>query len=179
MPQPQRGAPLPYRLLAGVVACPSGWLVAGAKLQGVTTAPETPFVVRTFLEVLDARPAYNVLAVAAPIGLPDEPTPGGRTCDREARRLVGRRRGGAIASPPSRAELALLRNGGGEVHVSAVTRRMATHFGEVDDALSPYWQRSVFEVHPELSFLQLNGDEPMQFPKHSAEGIDERRTLLE
>src|SRR5579883_168520 len=98
MARPQRGAPLPYRLLAGVVPCPTGWLVAGAKLQGTTTAPEEPFVLRTFLEVLDYKPAYDVLALTVPIGLPDVPTPGGRQCDREARKLVGRRRGGAITS---------------------------------------------------------------------------------
>lgn len=179
MAQPQRGARLPYRLLAGVVPCPAGWLIAGAKLQGITTAPEEPFVVRTFLEVLDYKPAYNVLAVTAPIGLPDEPTPGGRACDREARKLVGRRRGGAITSAPSRAELASLASGTRGVHLSAVARAMAARFREVDEALSPYWQRTVFEVHPELSFMQLNEDVPMRFPKHSKDGVEERRTLLE
>jgi len=33
-------------------------------------------------------------------------------------------------------------------------------------------------VHAELSFFQLNNDCPLQFPKHTDEGHDERRKLL-
>jgi len=36
----KRGAPLPYKLLAGVEPCPDGWLVVTGKLQGVTLFPE-------------------------------------------------------------------------------------------------------------------------------------------
>ncbi|HUY62971.1 MAG TPA: DUF429 domain-containing protein [Acidimicrobiales bacterium] len=174
----QRGARLPYRLLAGVVPCPAGWLVARAKLQGITISPEEPFTVHSFVEVLDYKPAHQVIALAAPVGLPDDPAPGGRTCDRQARHLVGWPRCGAITSAPSRSDLQALSDGT-EVHVSAVSRQMAGRVAEVDRALSPYWQRTVFEVHPELSFHQLNEDRPLSAPKHGPEGLAERRALLE
>ncbi|MHB8681606.1 MAG: DUF429 domain-containing protein [Acidimicrobiales bacterium] len=174
----RRRAPLPYRLLAGVLPCPAGWLVAGAKLQGISIAPEEPFTVKHFVDALDWKPAYDVIALAAPVGLLDEPVPGGRHCDRGARQIVGWPRSGAILSAPSRAELAAFAVHG-EEHLSAVGRRMASHFAEVDQALSPYWQRTVFEVHPELSFHQLNGDAALHLPKHRPDGVAERRALLE
>ncbi|HXW81038.1 MAG TPA: DUF429 domain-containing protein, partial [Acidimicrobiales bacterium] len=49
---------------------------------------------------------------------------------------------------------------------------------EVDNDIAPYWQRTVFEVHPELSFFQLNGDKPLQYPKRTGKGRDERREIL-
>jgi predicted RNase H-like nuclease len=50
---------------------------------------------------------------------------------------------------------------------------------EVDAAIAPYWQRTVFEVHPELSFFQLNDDNPLRYGKRLHRGVEERRTLLE
>jgi predicted RNase H-like nuclease len=39
-------------------------------------------------------------------------------------------------------------------------------------------QRTIYEVHPELSFFQINGDKPLQYSKRTAKGVDERRELL-
>ncbi|MHB8439757.1 MAG: DUF429 domain-containing protein [Acidimicrobiales bacterium] len=177
----RRGAQLPYKVIAGVVPCPAGWLVASAKLQGVTMSPEDPVTMPTLIEVLDTKPAFTVIALAAPVGLPDEPLPGGRVCDVEARHVLGWPRSTAVVSPPSRQELAALEKlpGDHDVHVSAVGRSLATRIAEVDAALSPYWQRVVREVHPELSFFQLNEDKPLRRPKHTLVGVDERRALLE
>lgn len=178
----RHGPHLPYRLLAGVVPCPGGWLVASAKLQGITMSPETPQVMRTFTDVLDAKPAYDVITLAAPIGLPDTPTPRGRQCDREARTLLGWPRSGSILSPPARCALgtssygaAREANGG---HLSAVTWLHLRHLTEIDKVIAPYWQRTVFEVHPELSFHQLNSDATLVHGKHTPEGQKERTTLL-
>ncbi len=84
-----RGPVLPYRPLAGVVPCPGGWLVSSGKLQGITLSPNDPIVLSTLMDVLDYKPAYEIIALAAPVGLLDEYRRGGRTCDREARRLLG------------------------------------------------------------------------------------------
>jgi len=100
-----RGAPLPYRPLAGVVPCPSGWLVASAKLQGITMAAEDPKVFGTLLEVLDYKPAYQVISLFSAVGLPDVAVSGGRRCDRSARQLLGWPRSGAVISPPARPSL--------------------------------------------------------------------------
>ena len=178
----QRGAQLPYRTLAGVVPARNGWLAATAKLQGVTLAAEPPQVFRTLLDVFDYKPAFQVISLFAPIGLLDEPQPGGRQCDREARRLLKWPRSGAIVSPPVRAAVgcktyaeAVSVNGG---HLSAVAWQVAKRVAEVDDDVEPYWQRTVFEVHPELSFFQLNNDVAMRFSKHSQAGLEERSDAL-
>ena len=159
-----------------------GWLAASAKLQGITMAPEEPQVFSSFLEVLDYKPAYQVVALFAPVGLLDEPTPGGRTCDRDARRLLGRPRSSAVVSAPSRPALgpssfaeAVQANGG---HLSPVSWRQMGRIAEVDANIAPYWQRTVFEVHPELSLFQLNDDRPVRFSKHTRAGIEERVALL-
>jgi len=177
-----RGPKLPYRLVAGILPCPGGWLGATAKLQGVTMAPEEPQVFPTFIDVLDYKPAYQIIALFAPVGLLDEPVPKGRACDRAARTLLGRPRSSAIASAPVRPavacstyEGAVAANGGA---LSPVRWRQMHKIAEVSDVIAPYWQRTVFEVHPELSFFQLNGDRPVRYPKRTQAGIEERRSLL-
>ena len=179
--RPGGGPQLPYRPLAGVIPCGPRWLVAGGRLQGITLTPAEPMLLESFIEVLDYRPAFEIIALACPIGLPE--TGGtGRACDAEARRLVGVPRSGAILTAPSRAALhaedfldAYERNGGMSIAVFNLLSRIA----EVDDAIAPYWQRTVFEVHPELSFYQLNDDTPLKHSKHTYVGRDERRGLLE
>jgi predicted RNase H-like nuclease len=177
MHRSHRGAQLPYRPLAGVVACPGGWLVAGAKLQGITLSPEAPQVFGTLLDVLDYKPAFQIISLAAPIGLQDEPMAGGRQCDREARRLIGWPRNGAIVSAPARSVLRDYADGI-DVRLSAVSRRLISRFAEVDENIQPYWQRTVFEVHPELSFFQLNDDHALSYSKHTRVGVQERTALL-
>lgn len=177
-----RGPQLPYRLLAGVVPVPLGWLVASAKLQGATIAPEEPRKAPAFLEVLDYKPAYQVIALFAPIGLADGPLEKGRACEREARRLLGVPRANAIASAPPRPALSCSTYGkaaeasGG--HLSPVRWRQLPKIAEVDGVIAPYWQRTVFEVHPELSFFQLGDDRPLRFRKRSRAGMAEREELL-
>jgi len=177
----RHGPNLPYRLLAGVEPCPGGWLVASAKLQGITLSPEEPRVMPSLIAVLDEKPAFEIIALAAPVGLLDTYREGGRTCERDARRLLGWRRGAAIMSAPSRPALtattmaALTQVGG----VSAAMLPLIPKIREVAAEVQPYWQRTVFEVHPELSFYQLNGDTPMVYSKHMGVGRKERRDLLE
>jgi len=177
-----RGAPLPYTTLAGVVPSPRGWLAVTGKLQGITLSAEEPQLFPGFLDVMDYKPAYQVIAVFIPIGLLDDPVAGGRSCDREARRLLGWPRAGAIASAPVRKALACstyeeaaAANGG---FLSPVTWRQRRRMAEIDRDIGPYWQRTVFEVHPELSFYQLNGDRPMSFSKHTQAGKEEREQVL-
>jgi predicted RNase H-like nuclease len=157
--------------------------MASAKLQGITMAPEEPQVVRSFLEMLDYKPAFQVVALFSPVGLLDEPDSRGRTCDRQARAVLGRPRSGAVLSAPVRGALkcdsyreAKEANGG---RLSAIGWRMLKRTAEVHEQIAPYWQRSIFEVHPELSFFQLNGDKPVRFSKHTRAGRDERRALLD
>lgn len=181
MPGTRRGGPeLPYRLIAGVEPCPGGWLVVGARLQGITAFPTEPEVFASFADILDYRPAFDVIAIHSHLSFPEEDTPGGRTCDRLARELLGWPRSGAITSPPSRH---LLTTGDLDQRarrgLSPITAQMLRRYAEVAQEMQPYRQRQVFEVHPELSFYQLNDDRPMQYAKETPNGVKERRQLVE
>ncbi len=156
--------------------CPVGWLAASAKLQGATFAPEVPRTLEKFSEALDEHPPFEAIALNAPIGYPDEPDEP-RTCDVEARKLLGARRGLAVRRTPSRstAETGLPRL---DEHLDAVTLTLLPRYCEVAAEMLPYRQRIVYEANPELSFLVINGDEPLRWSKHSPEGIVERRQLL-
>lgn len=175
------GPVLPYRPLAGVEPVPSGWLVAAGRLQGITLAPDTLIVLPTFVEVVDYRPSFEVVALHAPVGLLREPRPGGRRCEHEARVLLGFPRFGAVVAAPCRAALetatveeAEARNGG----MNPIQRSLLGHVGEVAAEMQPYRQRTVSEVLPELSFHQMNGDRLLEHPKHTPEGQAERRAIL-
>jgi predicted RNase H-like nuclease len=151
-----------------------------ARLQGITAFPQEPEVFATFAEILDYRPSFEVIAIHCHLSFPEEDTPGGRTCDRMARQLLGWPRSGAIGSPPSREYMRThdhdLRARKG---LNPINARMMRRFAEVAEEMQPYRQRQVFEVHPELSFYQLNDDQPMQHSKYTEEGVDERRRLVE
>ena len=171
----RKGAPVPYRPLAGVEPCPGGWFVVAGKLQGVSLFPDPGQVFPSITEVLDTRPSYEIVALHAPIGLPGERIPGGRACDRAARKLLGVRRGAAVTAPPSRS-MAYDTAGTG---LSAVVRAQLTRIREVQRDVASYHQRTVFEVHPELGFYQLNEDRPLRYGKRTHLGIDERLALLQ
>ena len=178
----KRGPELPYKLLAGVVPCPGGWLLAAGKLVGIQVFPEDPIVVKSFREILDNVPPYLAIAVTLPIGLPSRATRRGRKADQEARRILGFPHAGAIGSTPTRRALqatnyesARRANGG---HLDVVTWQSFKRIRELDETMEPYLQRQIYEVRPELSFFQLNDDEPMHHAKDSAAGRREREALL-
>jgi predicted RNase H-like nuclease len=185
MPGPgriQRGPSLPYQMLAGVVPCPAGWLVASGKLIGIQVYPEEPTVAPSFREVLDAIPAYAVIAVTLPIGLPAKASRRGRTADVAAREILGFPHAGAIGSTPTRKSLAAAgydaarKANGGQLDV--VTWQQFGKIREVDEQMQPYMQRRVYEVRPELSFFQLAEDEVLKHSKDTAAGQRERQQLL-
>jgi predicted RNase H-like nuclease len=170
------GPELPYKLVAGVTPVASSWVVASAKLIGVTFAPEEPRLYETFLDVLNERPAFSVIVVNAPIGYIDEPGEGARACDRVAQSLLGIR-GKAIHDAPSRALLEGRADPDDE-HLDVATATLLPRFREVAIEMSPFRQRVVFEGEPELSFYQLNGQVPLRHSKKTETGLNERRDLL-
>jgi predicted RNase H-like nuclease len=150
---------------------------------GTGLFPEPIRAERRLIDVIDAVPSYTVIALAAPIGLPDKPAPRGRACEQEARRILGWPRLGAVASAPAVAVVekarnyadAVLLNGG---HLSSISWGQVQKLREIHEVVQSHLQRTVFEVHPELSFMQLNQDRPLAFGKRSSLGIKEREELL-
>jgi hypothetical protein len=173
----RRGPQLPYSVVAGVTPCGNSWLVASAKLQGTLFAPEAPQLLKPFSEVLDQRPSFAVIALNAPVGYLDATTSGGRTCDRQARALLGSKRGSSIKSAPIRSrtdELDFLPE-----HLDAISMTLLPRYQEVAAEMAPFRQRTVYEVHSDTTFYEMNNSRPMEWPKESQKGIDERRALLE
>lgn len=165
--------------VAGADGCRGGWAVALWLAEAPEGREAWRFVVlRGFAEVLALRPGPAVWAVDVPIGLPEAPCPGGRFCDREARRLLGRPRASSVFTPPARC---LLRTRSYEAVRGRGLNRQGFHLlpriREVDALLDPARQERVREVHPELCFLELAG-RAMRHPKRRAEGREERRRLL-
>ncbi|NIR59392.1 MAG: DUF429 domain-containing protein, partial [Gammaproteobacteria bacterium] len=74
--------------LAGVDGCPGGWVLAraGSPRSRFTPRAMEATVHARFSELLRALPADCVVALDMPVGLLDAPAPGGRGCDRAARR---------------------------------------------------------------------------------------------
>jgi predicted RNase H-like nuclease len=169
------GPNLPYSIVAGVSPCAPGWLVASAKLHGATFAPEPPRVLAKFAEVLDERPTFSTIALNAPVGYV-EGVQGGRTCDRLARALLGRR-GSTVHNAPTRASLEE-EEVVDDDHLDAITNILLRRYREVAAEMAPYRQRTVYEVHPELSFFQINADTPLRWSKKTEAGFEERSALL-
>ena len=164
-------------MVAGVTPWGPRWLVASAKMAAATFAPEEPLILDTFNDVLDQRPSYASVVVNAPIGYVERPGAGVRTCDEEARSLLGRRRGLTLHRSPSRAVLV------GEVpwtqdRLDAVTTTLLPRYCEVAKEMSSFRQRVVFSGHPELSFYHLNDSQPLRWSKRTEEGRNERRSIL-
>lgn len=162
------------RAVAGVDACPGGWAVAVWHAERSVEL----FRVDAFAEVL----AMGVAAIAVdiPIGAPEIPP---RAADVAARAYVGARASSVFPTPPRlvldaedyqealRRHRALTGKGMSK-QAYYLCRRML----EVEPhALA---DERIVEVHPEVSFREL-ARRPLAHSKHTAEGLAERRALLE
>jgi predicted RNase H-like nuclease len=169
--------------VAGVDGCRGGWF---ALVAGIDKVADYPVEVRSrlcrdFREVLALPEQPVIIAVDMPIGLLARPSPGGRVCDRDARKLLRRPRASSVFSPPTRAGLAALSyadvaelNGAG---MSKEAFHLLPKIRDVDQAITPRHQRYVVEAHPELAFMNLAGS-PLRHNKKTLEGREERMRLL-
>ena len=173
---PQRGPDLPYKVVTAVTPSRSQWLVASAKVQGGTFAPEPPKLYDTFLEVISERPLPACVVVYAPIGYRDTKAQGPRTCDVEARELLQHRRTLVHNAPTYE----ILQRGFAlpEDEVDAITIQRMPQYLDVYREMKPYRQRTVYEGNPELSFYMMNDQMPLHESKKRDEGRVEREEIL-
>ena len=180
-------------LVAGVDGCRAGWVVIltqGACGDGGGGAAEVA-VAPDFRGVLDLTREACVVGVDMPIGLLDAAAPGGRECDRHARRLLGRVRACSVFSPPVRAALvrgsyrrALSTNRASStarLGISIECFGLFPRLREVDEALTAdlALAERVTEIHPELSFRALaRSTVGLGEPKRSRRGLSRRVALL-
>jgi predicted RNase H-like nuclease len=165
----------------GVDGCTGGWIAASRDAHGAIRCRR----VET-LELLFAgstRP--RVVAVDVPIGLLAR---GARECDVQARRLLGARRSSVFPAPirptliaTSHADASHIRHRIEGKRVSIQAWAITPKIVEVDRFLrtDPLRRQVVREVHPEVSFLFLNGGRPMRFGKKTRDGQAERLAALQ
>lgn len=166
--------------VAGVDGCRAGWVVA---LRDLRQFSWQLFVATTFEEVLDHTRSAVIIAIDIPVGILDWAPKGGRDCDREARRLLGRPRQCSVFSPPCRAALGAtsFRDAQNLNHPAGLTLQSFSLFPkmrEVDAVMSHEMQARVKEVHPEMCFFSAAGGKPMTHGKKSRPGRDERLAVL-
>ena len=172
---------LPYKMLGAVVPCPGGWLIVPARLAGVTVIAEEPMVVPTLIEVLEFKPKFEAAAIYAPIGFEDEPSGPYRPCDAEAREFVGWPRLVAIKPIPSRAALRAPTREDALLIEPWLTKddfRRWKWIREAETEFQPFHQRNWFAAHPDLTFTQLNGDQPLTSSPYQPDGVLERMNLI-
>lgn len=161
--------------VVGVDGYPGGWVAVA--LDDGSFADAATFA--SFTQVLLAFAEARTIAVDIPIGLPP---PWPRRADLEAAQFVGKRRGSVFLTFPApvyeasshvaATALASELTGRG---ISQQGYRLGKKILEVD-ALARR-DRRVIEVHPEVSFCELAGQE-LEFSKRSWNGLMERRRLL-
>lgn len=172
---------LPYKILGGVVPCPGGWLIVPARLAGVTVVADEPEVVKTLLDVLEYKPKFDAAAIYATIGFSDEPSGPYRQCDEEARELVGWPRMVAIRPVPSRKALhAPTREEAVQIEpwLTRDDLRRFKWIRECEREFQPFHQRNYFAAHPDLTFTQLNDDQPLLSSPYQQDGVLERMNLI-
>jgi len=172
--------------VAGADGCRAGWIVA---LKDLDTGDLNLCLVESFEEILALTEEPEIIALDMPIGLLKGAQPGGRTCDRAARALLGRPRSSSVFSPPVREALrfcdyqrALEVNRASSKHRLGFSRQAFGLFPklrEVDWLMSPALQSWVKEVHPELCFLEMNCGQAVRANKKKPAGREQRRALLE
>jgi predicted RNase H-like nuclease len=172
---------IPYKMLAGVVPCPGGWLVLPGRLAAVTVIVEEALVLPTLMEVLDYKPKFDAAAIFAPVGFYDQPTEPYRPCDAEARDMIGWPRLVAIRPVPSRQALRAPNRAAAlqlEPWLTKDDLRRFRWLKEAEQQFEPFHQRNWFAAHPELSMYMINGDRPVASSPYQHDGVLERLDLL-
>jgi predicted RNase H-like nuclease len=174
--------------LVGVDGCKGGWYAAR---QDAATGAITTRVLPAFADLLAWAPAPAVIAVDMPIGLSSAEA---RACDAQARKRLKWPRSASVFQTPARQTLGAKdyreacdenRKANGKA-ISQQAFNILPKIAEVDEALrsSPRDTKRVFEVHPELAFMQMRieqGGESagLREGKTTDEGHALRRALLE
>ena len=174
--------------VAGVDGCPGGWIAVFAPRDG---APDTirAQVLPSLAAICDGPEAPAIVAVDIPVGLPDRVGPGGRMAEVLVRPLLGPRRASVfptsarsvVYAPDYTAAIALSRRPETQPFApSPPANAIFPRIREADGLLRarPDLQARVYEVHPELAFLCLNGGAALPEPKRKPAGAALRRALL-
>jgi predicted RNase H-like nuclease len=141
--------------------------------------------VLTLERVLNLAEQPAIIAVDVPIGLPEVTRPGGRTCDWLARRMLGPRyrsvfspMGRICLQMDDRKEASQLSLDRGGIGIGAQAWGLRKKLLEIDTLMRPAKQATVYEVHPEVSFREMNGGQPLTHNKKTPVGERQRIKAL-
>ena len=171
----------------GVDGCPYGWVSVGLSRSGAYAYEKFA----GFRELLEHYQDSKLVLVDIPIGLPHGP--GGRNCDREARKRLGTR-GPTVFPTPTRQAVRQAARSPNDYKAAADVEQRITgkritkqsfaicgKIAEVDEVVvtrAKGGRPVVREVHPELCFWALSGGQPMNSRKKTREGLEERLDVL-
>lgn len=169
--------------VAGVDGARGGWAVVSLEASRYRVRR-----VGRLAEIFDGGSSKKIVAVDIPIGLLDAFEIGGRDCDREARKCLGKRAASVFPAPvrpaleASEYEQACAFSRVSAEKGKAISKQtwaIIDKIKEVDDLLQthPALHEIVHEVHPEVCFCELAG-KPMDHSKKNREGQDERQRWL-
>jgi predicted RNase H-like nuclease len=168
----------------GIDGCKKGW-IAITLAEGVRWRVD---VFETIAEMWTVCKNARLILVDIPIGLPDRTTPDDRSCDKEARHLLGHKRGCSVFPAPCRP--AVYANG--YDHASKITEDITgiqltrqawgivPKIRQVDQFLESKMssRAKIREIHPEVCFWAFAGGKPMLHRKSKHEGFSERMDVL-
>jgi len=179
--------------VAGVDGCRGGWIAVLLDTSG--KHPPRVRIATAFADIPAFAELPAIIAVDMPIGLPDRQQGAGRACEIAVRRLLGPRQS-SVFSIPARAAVMESDDYRRACAISAdlsepprkVSKQAFNLFPkikEVDACLRDdvRLRARVFETHPEVCFLHMNGGAPASLPKKiksrvNPDGLEERRALL-
>lgn len=171
--------------VAGVDGTKSGWVAV--IWDGATCNVRSARSAAQLIQLLDSS---TLIGIDMPIGLPESAEPGGRDCERLARKVL-RAKASSVFSSPVRASLAATTyqeamriNRASSTHGLGISKQCHALFGklrEIDAMVTPQNQERIFEVHPEVSFAilaeQLGEQTPLPSKKTVAGAISRIRLL--
>jgi len=165
----------------GVDGCRGGWCAVTLRIDDGPLRISPPFVNLSFRDILNADADF--ICIDIPIGLLEGH--GRRSCDVEARNILGPR-WPAVFDPPCRQALGQPTHQAASSINRAVTGRglaiqaycISNKIHEVDSLMTQELQTPVRELHPELCFYALKGEQPVTAQKRRVAGREERWCLL-
>lgn len=164
----------------GVDGCRGGWIACGLNEAGQGEWGWCGSI-QALAESLSPQ---SLILIDMPIGLPQQQA---RSCDRAARRLLGRAKASSIFPVPSRLALSALDYESASqlnaqqlgVKLSKQTWNILPKIRELDDWLQSTQDRRFRECHPELALRALNDGHVVQLSKKTALGLAQRLAVLQ
>jgi threonine dehydratase len=166
----------------GIDGCKGGWVVCWLQENALQ------FQVFSSFEMIVNHFPNAIIAVDVPVGLPDRVGAGGRGPEGLIRPLLGARKSSVFSIPSRKAVFAATYPEACEIafETSEPPRKISKQgfflfpkIREIDGLLTANisLRSQLFETHPELVFRTIK-NAPLDFAKKTAEGANERTTLL-